>query len=642
MVARAGPGAARVPRSRRPWPRGTRMAFSLVRSLVRHSLRYFGDTFVGWGVVPVGSIAAAVYDDWCAEADAAGGARSDATPLRRQIERTAQNPEAFAAQVEAELDNAGVPLTDAHRQAVLAYLKQFPGRVRASLRRPDDPSGRTVPADLPLRRAEDLLPFLPERMPRFRPGARPVPGTDLVLDGLLGVGGFGEVWRARHQGRPHLAPVALKFCTTEASAKSLRKEVELLDRVMTQGRHAGIVELRYAHLEGATPCLEYEFVDGGDLGGLIEELHAAGKMTPEASARLLLQLAQAVGFAHRLRPAITHRDLKPANILTTRADGKVRLKVTDFGIGGIAAAHALEVWAGGGRDTAGGGGSTLSVGSCTPLYASPQQRAFGPPDPRDDVYALGVIWYQMLTGDTTREAPRGGAWKKRLGESGAAREMIALLERCVEDDPAERPADARVFAEELKALAAPPQPAQPPPPPPAPPPEEWYYVRDGKRQGPVTFSELKRLAARGELDRPDQVWTEGYKAWVTAGSVSGLCPPPGSVPPPIMDATTRVTGSVRVGRKFVGGVAWYRVSLDGSVLGESRLIKGGDFEFETTAGEHVIDVDYTGALFMTKNRRFTVTFPKPGHYSVQLYMKQGALTAWFELDKVVRTGDAKA
>jgi hypothetical protein len=95
-----------------------------------------------------------------------------------------------------------------------------------------------------LRRAEDLQQLLPERMPLFQPGAKPVPGTDLVVDELLGVGGFGEVWKARHQSRPHLPPVALKFCIDETAARTLKKKVELLNRVTRQGRHRGIVELR--------------------------------------------------------------------------------------------------------------------------------------------------------------------------------------------------------------------------------------------------------------------------------------------------------------------------------------------------------------------------------------------------------------
>jgi serine/threonine protein kinase len=427
------------------------MAFSLVRSLVKHTLKYGGNA-LGGGVVPIGSIASAVYQEWCASGEKP--AKDQAPPaaeqarVRLELEKILQDARGYRAQVDQLLGELGAGQPEAVRQAARSYLNQVPGRVQQSLRRAEDPSGRTIPAGLLLRRAEDLQQLLPERMPRFQPGARPVPGTDLVIEELLGVGGFGEVWKASHQSRPHLPPVALKFCVDETAARTLRKEVELLDRVSQQGRHRGIVELRYAHLEGKTPCLEYEYVDGGDLACLVTDLHRAGKAPPLTMTRLFYSLAQAVGFAHRIKPPIVHRDLKPTNVLTTRIEKRVVLKILDFGIGGIAADQAKRTAA----ETVGQGTFTESAGTCTPLYASPQQRRGAGPDPRDDVYALGVIWYQMLVGDVTKEPPRGGSWKKRLLDQGTTPSTLALLERCLEDDPADRPADAQVLAQELQVV----------------------------------------------------------------------------------------------------------------------------------------------------------------------------------------------
>ena len=75
-----------------------------------------------------------------------------------------------------------------------------------------------------------------------------------------------------------------------------------------------------------------------------------------------------------------------------------------------------------------------------------------PPDPRDDVHALGVIWYQMLTGDLDRGRPGGKGWRSRLVAQGMGPELLNLLESCFEDNPADRPADAADLAEKLGKL----------------------------------------------------------------------------------------------------------------------------------------------------------------------------------------------
>ena len=101
--------------------------------------------------------------------------------------------------------------------------------------------------------------------------------------------------------------------------------------------------------------------------------------------------------------------MKPSNILVERrGDRKVVLRVTDFGIGGLAAQPVLER----SRSSSSLEGNMASVltGSYSPLYASPQQMRGDKPDPRDDVYALGVIWYQLLAGDLTTPAPTGRRW----------------------------------------------------------------------------------------------------------------------------------------------------------------------------------------------------------------------------------------
>jgi TPR repeat protein/formylglycine-generating enzyme required for sulfatase activity len=175
--------------------------------------------------------------------------------------------------------------------------------------------------------------------------------------------------------------------------------------------------------------------------------------------KIITQLAHVVGFAHRLNPPIVHRDLKPANILLERlATGSARLKVADFGIGGVAASQAIKEAAGKPERFV----TAMATGTCTPLYASPQQQAGRPADPRDDVFALGIIWFQALTGNLSAGRPGGPAWRRRLTEQGMTAPLVELLESCFDDDPDGRPRDAAELAERLKALTKPDSGSRPP------------------------------------------------------------------------------------------------------------------------------------------------------------------------------------
>ena len=375
--------------------------------------------------------------------------------LRDEIEALVQaSPEDVRSTAERVAREAGA--SPDMGSALAAYLTQVPVAARQRLRRPADPSGTTVPATLSLKRPEDLLPLLPERSPRFKPGDRPIPGVDRQLVELLGTGGFGEVWKARNPELKSAAPVALKFCLDEQAARSLRNEADLLDRVARHGRHPGLVALHQTYLSAAPPCLEYEFVEGGDLASYIRERHAAGGMSAAEAARLMLPIARAVAFGHEMRPdAVVHRDLKPANILVQRgADGQVAPRVADFGIGAIVAEQALRQEQG--RPSSHQQSLPTAVrGAYTLLYASPQQARNGPADPRDDVYALGVIWHQMLTGDLTTGAPSGLSWTRELARRGVPRSHIDLMMACFEANPAARPADAADLARRLERLVTP-------------------------------------------------------------------------------------------------------------------------------------------------------------------------------------------
>src|SRR5262249_32819717 len=215
------------------------------------------------------------------------------------------------------------------------------GRSRQTMRRPSAPAGKTVPSSFTLKKADQLVTMLPSRLPSYKPGDRPAGIGNWELVELLGAGGFGEVWLARNPTL-HGLTAALKFCLDPQAASFLRHEATLLDQVMRQTKHPGIVALRQAYLDTPPTCLEDEHVNGGDLAAVRSESQRSGSEPRRKISTLMHRLSEMVGHAHRLKPAIVHRDLKPANILIERADGKTRLRVTDFGIGGVAASRQIE------------------------------------------------------------------------------------------------------------------------------------------------------------------------------------------------------------------------------------------------------------------------------------------------------------
>ncbi len=285
----------------------------------------------------------------------------------------------------------------------------------------------------------------------------------LALEILLGKGGFGEVWKARHPELSNLPPVALKFCLQldERSRKLLRHEAEMVLRAQQQLRSntsagissnaSGIVPLLHPYLNNDPPCLEYPYIEGGTLVRLLEEQRqSTGSLKPAQAQQIVKRVAQIVSAAHAAAPQLVHRDLKPSNILVERRpDGTIVLRVTDFGIGGLAAQQVLEQC----RSTSlQENMATVLTGAYSPLYASPQQMRGDDPDPRDDVYSLGVIWYQLLTGDLASPAPTGRRWVDELLRQGMSDAAVELLSSCFERNPAHRPADAGVLADLLEKL----------------------------------------------------------------------------------------------------------------------------------------------------------------------------------------------
>ena len=271
----------------------------------------------------------------------------------------------------------------------------------------------------------------------YEPGD-PVPGlSSWLLERQLGVGGFGEVWLAKHEWKPDRR--AVKFFThPDARYRLVTHEKKVLVRVMKYaGGHPNIVPLVECNLDGDVPWLMYEYVEGGTLADAVREWQ--GRPQPKKlskAVKALFAIAGAIGHCHKLATPIVHRDLKPANVLR---DAAGVLRVTDFGIGGAAVAHP-DAGQTRGFKTNSGRIPTLLRAAGSFGYASPQQKNGEAPHPRDDVYALGVLAFQMFMGDLTLWP--GPDMADDLRALGLPSGVVTLLRSSVSHNAARRPADA--------------------------------------------------------------------------------------------------------------------------------------------------------------------------------------------------------
>ncbi|MCS6851813.1 MAG: serine/threonine protein kinase [Gemmataceae bacterium] len=375
--------------------------------------------------------------------------------IRRALTEAASlPPQQFEQKVHEIIERELADQSPADRQAAKDYLSLIPEMIRTTFRSKKDPSGRTLPDNLNIQRSLDLLPFLPPRPPRFKVND-PVPGKpEWIFVERLGIGGFAEVWKARHQRFANMTSV-IKICLDPQSQERLVKhEATILNQILRHGRHPGIVALRGVSLGSDPPWLEYEYAEGGDLHQFLLR-HPWPVEKREARAWSIIRtLAGTLGYFHRLNPKVIHRDIKPSNVfLQRRANGAMVCLIGDFGIGDLAVQKDLADAATQARQPtfAVSGLSTSLRFAHTAMYASPQQKAGAAPQPTDDIYALGVMWYQLLVGDPTR--PMDHEWRDELEALGVSPATIDHIAECVRKDATKRPADGTELAQRLAGEA---------------------------------------------------------------------------------------------------------------------------------------------------------------------------------------------
>lgn len=259
---------------------------------------------------------------------------------------------------------------------------------------------------------------------RFEPGTRI--GNRYRVVALLGRGGMGEVYRADDLELGQ--SVALKFlpqAVAGSSAELARFRSEV--RVARQIAHANVCRVYDIGEADGHVFISMEYIDGEDLASVLRRM---GRPSADKAIEIARQICFGLAAAHEA--GMLHRDLKPANIMI---DGRGRARITDFGLAGLADELAKE-----------------SGFAGTPAYMAPEQLSGGRVSVRSDIYALGLVLYEIFTGKRVFSS-KSIAEIKQMHDSASltspselVRDLDPAVDRiithCLESDPELRPASA--------------------------------------------------------------------------------------------------------------------------------------------------------------------------------------------------------
>lgn len=273
-----------------------------------------------------------------------------------------------------------------------------------------------------------------------------------VIESEIGRGGMGSVWRARRADGRFESKVAIKFVHTYWLGKAGEERFRSEGRLLARLDHPNIARLIDAGIiDDLQPYLVLEYVEGEPIDAYCDRL----QLGVEARVALFEGVLAAVGHAHS--HLIIHRDLKPANVFVT---GEGTVKLLDFGIAKLLAQDGAAAL------------TQTSAHALTPQYAAPEQILGQPVTTATDVYSLGLVLYELLTGAhpmgksprltpewihavVTEEAPRPSTVTSGpISRRALQGDLDNILGKALKKDPAERFGSVGAFAEDLRRFLA--------------------------------------------------------------------------------------------------------------------------------------------------------------------------------------------
>ncbi|MCP3959315.1 MAG: protein kinase [bacterium] len=326
----------------------------------------------------------------------------------------------------------------------------------------------------------------------------------------LGKGGMGEVWLVRDEDlREELVAKIVPRDALGDRLALLQRECRHARRLM----HPNIVKVFDFHRGDEHGFVTMDHVEGEPLGTL------RGR-PPVQVLDAVAQITGALAYAHD--QGVVHRDLKAANVIL---DGEGQAHLLDFGIAGLSQGDELSVPE---DDAVTGGGSRFSV--------SPQQLDGQPADPSDDVYALGVLIYELLTGrppfwpEITDDDIRSAEPAPMVSNHPVPPRLASLVAAMLQKNPAERPEDMRSVARELEAIrgelpAATTEPRATAPPRLIPPPRTDRDRRSDKQTATIQPEAPRPTSGRPDAFEPRSRWP----LWITAAVFGALAVTAGAV-----------------------------------------------------------------------------------------------------------------